>query len=111
MCLISGEDFLYHHKPFSSQWKMQCAEHFLSECEKLESLREILKLFSQLNIFFIHVTSVVAVLNSHACILNYGKIAFSSWWISVCRPDHELEFKSPGTVLIIHGYLTIFVCS
>lgn len=57
---------------------MQYAEHFQSECEKLESLREFLKSFSQLNIFLIHVTSVVAILNSHVCTLHYGKIAFSS---------------------------------
>jgi len=58
---------------------MQYAEHFHSECEKLESLREVLKSFSQLNIFLICVASVVAILNSHVRTLHAGKIAFSSW--------------------------------
>lgn len=77
---------------------MQYTEHFHSECEKLESLREVLKSFSQLNIFLIRVTSVAAILNSHVCTLHYGKIALSSWWISQYhsimnwRSNHQVQF-------------------
>lgn len=76
---------------------MQYAEHFQSECEKLESLREVFKQFSQLNIFFICVSSVIAVLNSHETTLHSGKITFSFWWISQ-YPGLTMNWKSNNQV-------------